>query len=235
MTSKINATLDTLRQAAEQHDSVVVAYSGGKDSMTVMDLCVRTFKRVEAHYMYFVPGLKSEQEKLDFAFTRWGVRVRHMPHWASMRSLRTWAFVDPQPALDLIPEWELRDSYQLMMDDTDCKFVAVGAKKSDSSWRRRFMKGTEHWKFVLNPIAEWNKFDVLGYLKAQGLPIPEARAGKNATGVGLDFEAAVFLHDTHPEDFKTMTEYFPYVQAHIARREFFGFQTRADADGGGAG
>ena len=220
--STIDTTLAELRQAAEKHDSVCVAYSGGKDSMSVMDLCCRTFKRVEAFYMYFVPGLESEEEKLRFCADHFGVKVRQMPHWASIRCLRTWAYVDPQPALDLLPEWTLRDCYQLMLDDTGCAFVAAGAKKSDSSWRRRFMKGTEHWDFLLNPIADWNKFDVLGYLKAQGIPIPEARQGKNATGIDLSMASLRHLHDTHPRDFERLCEYFPYARAAIEHRQLFG-------------
>ena len=220
--SKIDTTLAELRQAAEKHDSVCVMYSGGKDSMTVMDLCCRTFKRVEAFYMYFVPGLESEEAKLRFCKDRFGVTVRQMPHWASIRSLRSWAYVDPQPALDLLPDWQLRDCYQLAMDDTGCPFVAAGAKKSDSSWRRRFMKGTEHWEFLLNPIADWNKFDTLGYLKAQGIPIPEARQGKNATGLDLSMASLRHLQDGHPDDFARLSEYFPYIGAAQAHREFFG-------------
>lgn len=219
---KIEATLAELRQAADKHDSVVVMWSGGKDSMTVMDLCKRTFKRVEAFYMYFVPGLASEQAKLDFCKERFGVTVRQMPHWASIRSLQSQAYVDAQPAIDMLPDWQLRDCYQLAMDDTGCKFVAAGAKKADSSWRRRFMKGTEHWDFMLHPIAEWNKFDVLGYLRAQDLPIPEARKGKNATGLDLSFSSLYHLHDSHPDDFKVLEQYFPYAGAAIAHREFFG-------------
>ena len=220
--SKIDTTLAALRHAAEKHDSVVVAYSGGKDSMTVMDLCCRTFKRVEAFYMYFVPGLEAEEAKLRFCKERFGVTVRQMPHWASIRCLKTWAYVDPQPALDLLPDWQLRDCYQLMLDDTGCGFVAAGAKKADSSWRRRFMKGTEHWDFLLNPIADWNKFDVLGYLKSQEIPIPEARDAKNATGIDLSMASLRHLHDGRPDDFDRLSKYFPYIGAVLAHREFFG-------------
>lgn len=218
---KIESTLATLREAAEKHDSVVVAYSGGKDSMTVMDLCCRTFARVEAFYMYLVPGLESEEAKLRACEERWGVKVRQMPHWASIRSLSTLAYVDPQPAIDLLPQWQLQDCYQLMMDDTGCKYVAVGAKKADSSWRRRFMKGTAGWQFLLNPIADWNKFDVLGYLAAQRIPIPQARQGKNATGLDLSLASLRHLHDTHPDDFARLEEFFPYVRAAIHHRDWF--------------
>jgi phosphoadenosine phosphosulfate reductase len=219
---KIDATLALLRQAAEKHDSVCVAYSGGKDSMTVMDLCTRTFKRVEAFYMYVVPGLQSEEAKLAYCKEKFGVTVRQMPHWASIRSLLSWAYVDPQPAIDLLPEWTLRDCYQRMMDDTGCPYVAVGAKKADSSWRRRFMKGTEDWTFMLNPIADWNKFDVLGYLAAQGIKIPQARQGKTATGLDLSMASLRHLYDTHPDDFDRLCQFFPYARAAIAHREFFG-------------
>ncbi len=84
------------------------------------------------------------------------------------------------------------------------------------------MKGTESWDFLLNPIADWNKFDVLGYLKSQGIPIPEARQGKTATGLDLSMASLRHLHDTHPDDFERLSKYFPHAGAVIAHREFFG-------------
>ncbi len=51
-----HSTTQLLAEYAKKHDSVLVSYSGGKDSLVTLDLCTRTFKRVTAFFMYFVPG-----------------------------------------------------------------------------------------------------------------------------------------------------------------------------------
>lgn len=80
----IGETIDALRKIADQHESVIVSYSDGKDSRVVMDLCVRLFRRVEAFFMYFVPGLECEQIGIAQAERRWGVKIRQYPDFRAI-------------------------------------------------------------------------------------------------------------------------------------------------------
>lgn len=63
----VDETLAALKKYREQHDSVVVSYSGGKDSLCVMELCTRTFPKVEAFIMELVPGLSQSNKACEFA------------------------------------------------------------------------------------------------------------------------------------------------------------------------
>jgi 3'-phosphoadenosine 5'-phosphosulfate sulfotransferase (PAPS reductase)/FAD synthetase len=217
---RLEETLDILRVAATKGDSVAVMYSGGKDSLALMDLCIKTFKRVEAVHMYFVPGLEHEQERMDYCKTRWGITPIEIPHWVSFASLRGCAFIDPWPELGLFPDHKLKDLYEFARQITGCDFVAVGAKAADSSWRRRFMKGTAHWDTVINPLKSWNKFDVLAFLQAKGIPIPQ-QSGSNASGIGLTHKSMKWVSEYHPRDFATIKEYFPYAEVFKAHARFY--------------
>lgn len=218
---RLDETLAVLTDAAEKGGSrCAVMYSGGKDSLVVMDLCMRAFKKVTPVHMYLVPGLEFEQERMDFCQTRWGVTPVEVPHWVSYRLLRGCAYIDPWPELGLMPDQKLKDLYEFVRVLTSSDFVAVGAKAADSSWRRRFMKNSAGWDTVINPIKSWNKFDVLAYLQAKAIPVP-LQSGKNASGVDLSFKSMGWIHKAHPADFARIKEYFPYVEAIAARERLY--------------
>ena len=62
-------TLAELQGRRLQSDACLVAFSGGKDSLVVMDMSLRSFSRVEAFFMYLVPGLESVELELEAEIT----------------------------------------------------------------------------------------------------------------------------------------------------------------------
>lgn len=229
MSETIAKTLRVLQRAASEHASVCVAYSDGKDSRVVMDLCLRSFKRVTAFYMYFVPGLECVDTALAAAeekFSRvksFEGPIRQYPHWVLRKALTAGAYCRALSD-DGLPPWKLHDVYALAAKDSESTLIATGAKATDSTWRRRMM-GT--WgKNCLYPIGDWNKFQVLGYLRTRGIPLPPS-SGKSATGIDLSVPSLLWLHDTYPEDFERLCGVFPFARAVPKRREFFGDEQAA--------
>lgn len=229
MSEIIAKTLRVLQRAASEHDSVVVAYSDGKDSRAVMDLCLRSFKRVHAFYMYFIPGMECVEPALQAAeekFSRSAAfegPIRRYPHWLLRKCLADGVYCRALSD-DGLPQWKLHDVYATAAKDAGATLVATGAKATDSTWRRRMM-GT--WgKNVLYPIGDWNKFQVLGYLRTRGIAIP-ASSGKSATGIDLSLPSLLWLHDTYPDDFERLCAVFPFARAVVKRREFFGDEQAA--------
>lgn len=221
--SLISETMEILTAAASKHEAVAVAYSGGKDSKVVLDLAMKAgFKRLEAYYMYFVPGLAFEEAKLQEAEERYpGLKIHQVPHWASLRALRSGIFRDPADGEEQIPEFKLNDIYSLVMGGLSVTAILTGAKKADSLWRRRSMAATKHWEDIVTPLAKWNKHDVVGYLAMRGMPLPDG-AGVAVSGIDLTPGELLHLWDTYPDDFKRLQEYFPYIEAVVQRRRFYG-------------
>jgi 3'-phosphoadenosine 5'-phosphosulfate sulfotransferase (PAPS reductase)/FAD synthetase len=209
--------LDTARARA---DSILVAYSGGKDSKVVLDLCLRTFKRVECFHMALVPGLDCIEQELDETRRRHKVTIRVYPHWLARKLIFGGAFSPTWFEHDDLPEWKLADVYALAITDSGIDTIATGAKKADSSWRRRFMS-TFRPDAVLNPIAGWHKYDVLSYLRSHAIPEPPS-SGHSATGIDLSVGSLCWLHDTFPADFEKLCRVFPFAPAVIWRRKFYG-------------
>ena len=59
-----NLLFDPIKTQASVTDSVIVGFSGGKDSIVTLDLCFRYFKTVKPYFMYLVPGLDFQEKML---------------------------------------------------------------------------------------------------------------------------------------------------------------------------
>ncbi len=215
----LRRTLRQLARAAKEHEHVVVAYSGGKDSEATLDLCKRSFRKVSAFYMYLVPGLVCIEQALAAAEARHRVPIAKYPHWIISRVARAGVYLPPLSKLP--PEWKLDDIYAMAMEDTGATVLATGARLGDSQWRRRQMATWGKKDAILYPISHWNKLQVLGYLRVRGIPIPPS-SGKSATGIDLSEPSLLWLHDTYPNDFARLLRHYPLAEGVIKRREFFG-------------
>lgn len=222
MSQLITDTLAVLSDQAKQYDKCLVAFSGGKDSLTLLDLCTRIFKTVVAFHMYFIPGLKVIEDQMEYARKRWGVEVLMYPHWLLIRCLRNGIFCNEDYKIaDTLPEMSLLDTYTWVMQETGIPIMATGAKKADSMWRRRYFYLTRNWDGIFYPLKEWMKRDVLAYLAAHNIPIPDSE-GKGANGIDLSESAVLWLHDKYREDYLRLLQWFPYAEAYLKRREFYG-------------
>jgi 3'-phosphoadenosine 5'-phosphosulfate sulfotransferase (PAPS reductase)/FAD synthetase len=212
-------TLLVMQGLARESDIGLVGFSGGKDSLVVLDLACRVFKRVKAYHMYMIPGLDHIERQLDYARERFGVEIALYPHFALIDALRYGVYCDAE---DDLSRFTIEDVYRLAMADAGGDFVMTGARRADSSWRRRSM-GSYRGKrdHVVYPIQDWHKYDVLGYLKARNIPLP-VNSGASATGVDLSTRSLIWLHDVYPDDFKKLLEFFPYAEASIWRDRFYG-------------
>lgn len=221
-TSVFEAASRQLAEAALTSRSVLVAFSGGKDSLAVLDLCKRAFERVVCFHMYFVPGLQVVEDRLEMARQRWGVEILYVPHWLLFRCLRgaiycpRWPVDRPEP-----PDWKVGNVYDFVARETGIELIATGAKDSDSRTRRLITRNQK--RRLLAPLKSWTKFDVLAYLRHHDIPLPDQSSGQ-ATGIDLSTPSLLWLADNHPEDFQRLLAVFPFAEAAVRRREWYGVQ-----------
>jgi phosphoadenosine phosphosulfate reductase len=222
--SVLDETLATLKKSRERSKSILVSYSGGKDSLAVLDMCARTFDHVEGLFMYLVPGLEVAERQLEYGRKRWGLKIHQLPHWVYFKAIKAGIYCLNHHSTDEMPDWTLRDVYDVAKADTKIPLIAHGAKRSDSQWRKRWLANTaktQKYDDVIYPVLAWNKADVLSYLKAQSIPIPTMSFGQ-ASGIDLSAPALLYIHDNYPDDFKRICEAFPFAEAVVWRRKFHG-------------
>lgn len=200
-------------------DAVLLGYSGGKDSLALLDLCVRAGARVEAFFMYFLPGLDYTEYWCEFARNRWGVAVRQYQHWSTTYYLRRGVF---RQAVD-VPSLSIQDIEFCARKDAGVEWIGYGYKKIDSLERRAFLG--RDWpggvnasakKFTL--LSEWNNTDVRSYLSRRRIPIPESD-GRRSSGICLTPECLAWLRAEWPDDYRRILKTFPFAAAQADRAD----------------
>jgi phosphoadenosine phosphosulfate reductase len=218
----LKETTQILSKMFEQYNAVSVSYSGGKDSVVAMDLAVKTFKRVEAFFMYVIPDMECVQPAMDFAYKRWGITVRQYPHFAILEDMGNGVYCNNTDRV-VLPKYSLTDIYNVARADSDTMAVVTGMKRNDSMMRRQHMKWNEMGaNHVWHPLAGWTNHDVRAYCLRHKLESPLSFSGQGASsGIGLDEETFLWLADKYPRDFFRMCEIFPYAEAAIWKRRFY--------------
>jgi tRNA(Ile)-lysidine synthase TilS/MesJ len=212
-------TFRHLEGLAEVNDSkILIAYSGGKDSLVVLDMCSKIFEQIICFYMYIVPGISIVEQQIKYAQDRYGVEVIQYPHWILSRFLKQGIYCNADYRHDEIPDLKPNDIFALAREDSGLWLIATGQKKSDTMWRRRNL--SQETPGVINPLKDWNKYEVLAYCKLHNIPLPDSAEG-NVSGIDLSERTLLWLYDKHPEDFKKLLKIFPFAEVPIMRKQFY--------------
>jgi hypothetical protein len=164
---------------------------------------------------------------LEFGRKRFGFKIHMVPHWMTWRCKKYGVFCKPQ--LDL-PEIKLDQIYDHIRAQTGIEHLATGAKDSDSMWRRRQLGTWGKKDHLVYPVQKWNKLQILGYLKSRGIPLPDS-SNKQATGVDLSEPSIHWLREHYPDDYAKLLKEYPFAEAVVKRREFFGEMHEGYFDG----
>jgi len=219
-----NETFKELKALARNHKRVAVSYSGGKDSLVCLDMASKVFDKVVAVFFYLVPGLDMIERQLQVARERYGVEILEYPHWVLSRCIKNGIYCDVNwKTSDAIWEYNSNDLYKAVCHDANVRHIIHGGKNSDSFWRRITIS-TISADCIVYPLKKWKKFDVLSYLKIHNVPIPPSfdGVGSRATGVDLSTGSILWMHDKYPDDYEKIRNVFPYVEAVVKRRDWYG-------------
>lgn len=210
----MKSTLSCIEFLKTQTDSVILFYSGGKDSLVLLDLLTKHFK-VKLAFMYFVDGLEHVERYLHFAQKKYGVEYRKYPHWMlcdyyNDNLLRFHRSKE-------VPRLKLGDIEEQAKQDFGIEWIITGMKKADSL-NRRLMLGTFFMGSVdlkskrAHPLAEWKKQDCLAYIRHRKLPMPIAYSKTNSSGVDLKPDVLAWCKKNAPGDYAKIIEQFPFAE-----------------------
>ena len=208
-------TLRDVQSRANSTDSVLVAFSGGKDSLAVLDLCLRHFSRVEAFHLEFVAGLDVTRERVVEPLAKLGVPCRYYPDPLAIKAVKRGVFCDPKIEYRLLTVPTDREAYEEAMADMGIGLVATGKKKADYQQRAFHMNAGR--VFGWHPLAEWRKRDVLSYLRVRGITPSDSHA--DAGGIDLTAASLRWLRDCYPADFARVLYWYPYAESALVRTD----------------
>lgn len=202
-----------IKTAACVSDSVLVGFSGGKDSIVTLDLCFRYFKRVIPYFMYLVPGLSFQEAQIHWYEQKYGVEVIRVPHPMLSSWLRWGTF---RKAHYDWPEISFGEINHYLRLNTGVYWIAAGEKIADSIVRRAMMKNSgsidvKRGRFY--PLAHFRKADVLAYIRHHRLKITPEYKLLGWSFRGLDPQDMVKIREFFPDDFERIKRFFPFVEA----------------------
>lgn len=237
MPADIFRTREAVRSLAQKTDSILVGFSGGKDSCATLDLCCAKFKRVEAFFMYLVDGLRCVEEPIFRLAMRYGVIVHKLPHWDLPRYVRNGDGMPWIIGTENLREGRLTDIEQMAREKSGIDWIAYGQRSDESLERRAMLNKLKTSGFAdpktrrFYPLTEWSAKDVFAYLRIRRIvPAPPlgARRLVQSTGIDLERETLQAMRDQFPDDFAKLCRVFPFAEAKIRQREMFPEDANAD-------
>ena len=216
------ALYHAVRTAATLSRRVLVGYSGGKDSAALLDLCCKHFDKVEVYFMYIVKGLQFQEATLKSVESKYGLTIRRVPHFMLSELLRYGTFRVEDFETPIVSTLEV---YDYLREQSGCHWIAGGERIADSIIRRAMIKRSgsidiKRGRFF--PLAEWNKADVMAYIRQHGLHVGGESAKLGFSFRSLAGEDMAKIREAYPEDYERIRRWFPLVEGAVKRYELTG-------------
>lgn len=213
---------DIIKTQAKITDSVIVAFSGGKDSIVTLDLCFRYFKNVKPFFMYICPDLSFQERMLQWYEKRYQTEITRLPHMDVSEFFHYGSFRLPDYSFPII---SINDIYQYMRVNNDIWWIAAGERINDSIVRRAMIKHSssidvQRGRFY--PISGWNKKEVLAYIKYHNLYLPQDSRKLGFSFRSLDGNELLMLKREFPDDYEKILKLYPFAEAGVKRAEEYG-------------
>lgn len=203
-------------------DAVIIAFSGGKDSMIVLDLASqRGYRRLMAYHRYFLPDLEYTKSVVAFAKERYGIDVFTFQDPTTIDFIKRGTFCTARPGLTL---WTMNDIEDYVRMKTGIEWVGVGYRCQESLERNAMLK--RDWPYGINlqrrmfaPIRDWGPRHVKAYFAWRRLPLPPSaqQVWNGRSGFGLKPDHMAWARRYWPKDYERILTVFPGA-AHQADR-----------------
>ena len=213
---------DPVKVQSTISDSVLVGFSGGKDSAACLDLCFRYFKNVKPYFMYLVPGLEFQERTLAYYEDRYKTEFLRVPHFMLSDFLRYGTYRMPDLDVPMIKTVEL---YNYLREISGFYWIAAGERVSDSIVRRAMIKQSssvdvKRGRFY--PLAYWNVNHVRSYNKQRRLPLSLENKVMGHSFRSLMYEDLKDIKEHFPNDYDRIKSMFPLVDVELKREVFYG-------------
>lgn len=210
---------EPVKLASRFSDEVIVSFSGGKDSVVVLDMCARHFRRVHAFFMYQVPGLSFQEATLRWYEEKYGIEIIRIPHPELAEWLRLGLFRHCDFS---VPAVSFNELYHYVRVTTGARWIAAGERIADSIWRRAMMKSSgsvDRKRGRFFPVAYFRKEDVMRYINRHALKVaPESRYLGHSFR-SLEPEEMFLVRKHYPADYAKICRFFPFVGASVVKFE----------------
>lgn len=214
-----NLLFDPIKTQSKITNSVLVGFSGGKDSIVTLDLCFKYFKIVKAFFMYLVPELEFQEKMVNWYENKYNTKIIRLPHFEVSNFLRYGSFTIFDLDVEII---SINDIYNFLREKTGINWIAAGERCADSIVRNAMIKNSgsiDYKRGRFYPLAYWKKQDVLQYIKYKKLYLsPEQKQ------LGFSFRSLLgreikIIKERYPKDYEKILKVYPFIGAGVKRYE----------------
>ncbi len=213
----------------EQTDNLILYFSCGKDSIAMWLYLQDKGFNIHPVYLYTVPGLRSDDENLEYYEKFFGQKIMRLPHPLFYQMLNDLVYQPPERVATILswnlPEYRFADideviAYDLQLDNY---YSAMGMRMADNLDRRMMMYqngvlGSKARKFYY-AVWDWNVEQVAGIIRRHKCKIPKAYQFSGRTIAALDYFYMRPFRECYPDDYEKILEWFPLLDAEFYRYE----------------
>ncbi len=217
-----NLLFDPIKTQASVTDSVIVGFSGGKDSIVTLDLCFKYFKRVQPFFMYLVPGLEFQEKMLRWYENKYKTEIVRIPHFEVSNFLKYGSLTVFDDNVEIVG---ITDTYEYMRQKTGIHWIAAGERCADSIVRNAMIKHSgsiDYKRGRFYPIAYWKKNEVLEYIKYKKLYLSPEQKRLGFSFRSLDGSELAVIKENYPKDYAKILKVYPFAEASVIHHKMYG-------------
>ncbi|MDA3900048.1 MAG: phosphoadenosine phosphosulfate reductase family protein [Spirochaetes bacterium] len=208
-----------IKNIANQTDEAIIMFSGGKDSIATLDLCMSYLnpKKCRIVYWYFVKGLRVKEQFFRHYEKRYGITIEQEAHPSLSEMMAKNVFMHTQKTVPIV---SIGDGENYLRKKYDISYLAYGFRKNESLQRRGQIsqcKGFDKVHKKIYPIGDWNHNHVLKYLNHRKLPLPVEYSYGFRDINFISGEPLIWLKQNYPDDYDRVKEVFPLIDVELMR------------------
>lgn len=209
---KLQFAIETCHLVSLKTDEVALFFSGGKDSICLLDIMHPHFKKIYLVNMYFVKGLQHIDKYMNYALSKYSNTEQiQVEHWIMSYIRNSGKYCIPNYSQKLI---KLTDIDNTIRETTGVQYTFYGMKKADSLNRNLMLRQYERESISktgkIYPLSQFKNKDVLAYIRLNKLPIPISyNSKKQSQGVFFNEDVFLYLRNNYPNDLQLIYNQFP--------------------------
>lgn len=212
---------EIIDDVSKETNSILLFHSlSGKDSIVLLDLCYKKFKRVIVVFMYLVKDLEHIMRYYNYAKAKYpNIEFVQVPHYALFNYIKTGYMGIKQNTKQR--QWTLSDITDKLREKIGVEWACYGFKQSDSLNRRLMLRSYTDGKEAINwktkkfyPLSTYKNKEIMDFILDHRLKNPEVcGTNKQSSGVDIeDVEYQKYLKELFPEDLEKIYKVFPMAR-----------------------
>ena len=218
---ELKSAREIIDDVSKETDSILLFHSlSGKDSIVLLDLCYKKFKRVIVVFMYLVKDLEHVMRYYNYAKAKYpNIEFVQVPHYALFNYIKTGYMGIKQNTKQR--QWTLADITEKLREKIGVEWACYGFKQSDSLNRRLMLRSYTDGKEAINwktkkfyPLSTYRNKEIMDFILDHRLKNPEVcGTNKQSSGVDIeDVEYQKYLKELYPEDLEKIYKVFPMAR-----------------------